>query len=40
MSSIFRPEVKKYNFEITNNGMKEELRSVITILRHGDRTPK
>jgi hypothetical protein len=39
MSSIFRPEVKIKN-KFTNKGMTEELRSVVAIFRHGDRTPK
>ena len=33
----FRPEK---NDEIQKNNRKEELRSVVAIFRHGDRTPK
>ena len=43
MSSIFRPEVNYIEDilnQITEKGMTEELRSVVAIFRHGDRTPK
>ena len=39
MSSIFRPEVIFFN-KITAKGMTEELRSVVAVFRHGDRSPK
>ena len=39
MSQIFRPDVPIFT-QITEKGLSEELRSVVAVFRHADRTPK